>query len=102
MGKYLMECRYRTGIKVQTEKWDGLERESKIKGYTVDEPGIRGASLRKEISRVLAGRGESMDRKPGIKALDGSAKASGTGGKHWDSVGKMFRMGKNRILKTTT
>lgn len=42
-----------------------------------------------------------MDREPGMKAPDGSAKASGTGGKHWDSVGKMFRTGKNRTdIKT--
>lgn len=56
----------------------------------------------KKEGKVLAGMGESMDKKPGIKALDGSAKASGTGGKHWDSVGKTFRTRKNRILKPTT
>lgn len=37
-----------------------------------------------------------MDRAPGIKAPVGSAKASGTAGKHWDSVGKMFTAGKDR------
>lgn len=42
-----------------------------------------------------------MNRAPGLKALDGSAKSSGTGGKHCDSVGKMFRTGKNRTdIKT--
>lgn len=42
-----------------------------------------------------------MDRAPGIKAPDESAKASGTGGKRWDSVGKMFRTQKNRTdIKT--
>lgn len=56
----------------------------------------------KQEGKVLAGMGESMDKKPGIKALDGSAKASGAGGKHWDSVGKTFRTRKNRILKPTT
>lgn len=39
VGKYLMEGRYHTGIKVQTENSDGLERESEIKGYTVNESG---------------------------------------------------------------
>lgn len=51
VDKYLMEGRYLTGIKVQTENWDGLERESEIKGYTVNEPGAWGGSLREEISR---------------------------------------------------
>jgi len=35
--------------------------------------------------RVLAGRGESKDRKPGMRALDGPAKAHGTGDKHQNS-----------------
>lgn len=51
VDKYLMEDRYLTGIKVQTETWDGLERKSEIKGYTVNEPGVWGGSLREEISR---------------------------------------------------
>lgn len=51
VGKYLMEGRYHTVIKVKTENLDGLERESEIKGYTVNEPGVRGGSLRKKISR---------------------------------------------------
>lgn len=57
-------------------------------------------SLREEISRkarIFAGRQDNTNREPGIKALDCSAKASGTGGKHWDSVGKMLRTEKNRI-----
>lgn len=42
-----------------------------------------------------------MDREPGIKALDGSAKASGTSDKYWDLVGTMFMIGKNRTdMKT--
>lgn len=44
-----------------------------------------------------------MDREPGIKAPAGSAKASGTGDKHWDSVGTMFRQGRiGQILNPTT
>lgn len=39
----------------------------------------------------MAGRGEGAWTDPGIKAPDGSAKASGTGGERWDSVGKMLR-----------
>jgi len=49
VSKRLVEGGYCTGIKVQTENWDELERESGIKGYTVNESGVRGGSLRKEI-----------------------------------------------------
>lgn len=41
VDKDLMEGRYFTGIKGQTENWDGLERESETKGCTVNEPAKR-------------------------------------------------------------
>lgn len=46
-------------------------------------------------------RGESTDREPEIKALDGSAKTSDTSDKYQDLVGTMFMIGKNRTdIKT--
>lgn len=37
VDKDVMERRYLTGIKGQTENWDGLERASGIKGCIVNE-----------------------------------------------------------------
>lgn len=82
----------------ETENSDGLERESETKGYTRNEPGVRGRSSGEEISRKAEyWQGEETAlTESEIKAPERSAKASGTGGEHWDSVGKVFRTGKNR------
>lgn len=58
----------------------------------------------KQGGKVTEGRehGQSIGE-PRIKAMDGSAKASGTSDKYQDLVGTMFRQGRiGQILKPTT